>query len=622
MQQHLDQYGRDACTAAIIRAWLTATGLKPTPDTSAINQALDTPPAPGLEHSLLAGPCPPDLQACFQALTTSQGAVYTPTKIVDQILQRSLDIGQFTQPPRLIDPGCGAGAFLVRAAPILARKFRLSLRETLETLIHGADLDETAIRHARISLETLCLEQGQTPPERFNLVRQDSLLDPGEETFEIVVMNPPYVRFRDLEEGYRQQLIQAYPGTALGNFSLANIFLVAGYRLLAPQGVLGCITQKNIMTNRTAAGVRRFLEERRALHTLIDFGHTQVFPDARTYTCLLFLTAQPQQTTRFTRCRPGQLEKENLHELDPPRGNGRNWRLARPDHLRNIRRLESQGTPLGRLAGIHCGFATLLDQAFLVSQDIGQKAGLEPAVTAPAIRVPDLAAAKPALKVIRPYRKEGSEWLSLEPGEFREMFPKAHRHLLTHREALEQRDRGKYPGRPFHEWGRRHGLEAPGPKLLTPTYSRGPRFILDHTDSLFCNGYSVTPKTRGDMFFHPVSPELLAVLLNSWVMDYYARITSLEIQGGYQFQKNNIERFCLPDIGPGTARELLDLRGNELQEAVCRIFGLEPREVRRDAETDRLQPTTTLSGGLGDDPPTQPNPRIPPHTEESTRDHG
>ena len=398
MQQHLAEYGLDACTASIIRAWLKARGLKPSPNTPGILQALETKPAPGLENSLLADPGPPDLQACFQALTTSQGAVYTPTKIVDQILQRSLDIGQFTQPPRLIDPGCGAGAFLVRAAPMIAQKFRLSLRETLETLIQGADLDETAIRHARISLETLCLEQGQTPPERFNLVRQDSLLDPGEETFEIVVMNPPYVRFRDLEEGYRQQLIQAYPGTALGNFSLANIFLVAGYRLLAPEGVLGCITQKNIMTNRSAAGVRRFLEERRALHTLIDFGHTQVFPDARTYTCLLFLTAQPQGTTRFTRRPPGQLEqedRENLHELDPPRGNGTNWRLARPDHLRNIRRLESQGTPLGRLAEIHCGFATLLDQAFLVSQDVSQKAGLEPHVTAPAIRVPDLAAAKP-----------------------------------------------------------------------------------------------------------------------------------------------------------------------------------------------------------------------------------
>ena len=584
MRKYLTGYGRDACTASIIRAWTRARGLKPASNTPRILQALEARPAADLEERILAEPEPPVLQTCFQALTDSQGAIYTPSRIADQIIRRSLSIGQFTQPPRLIDPGCGAGALLVRAAPILAGEFRLSLRETIETLLHGADIDETACLHAGISLEAICLEAGQSPPTGLNLVRRDSLLDTKPEafepeTFEMVVMNPPYVRFRNQDEQYRQQLILAYPDTTQGNFSTANIFLVAGYRLLNAQGVLGCITQKNIMTNRTAAGVRRFLEERQALHTLIDLGDAQVFPQASTYTCLLFLTAQPQQSTAFTRCQPDELEElreEDLHRLEPPGQRGREWRLARPDHLRNIRRLEHQGTPLGKLAEIHSGFATLLDQAFLIQHD----SELETGITPPAIRARDLMTGRPALRVIRPYRKEGSRWLPLDPGEILERFPMVHRHLLTHREALEQRDRGRYPERPFCEWGRRHGLEAPGPKILTPTYSRGPRFILDKTDSLFCNGYSVTPKPQGEMFFHPVSPEVLAVILNSRVMDYYVRNTSLEIQGGYQrFQKNNIERFCLPDIGPERALELLDLRGDELQEAICLLFGLEPREI-------------------------------------------
>ena len=45
------------------------------------------------------------------------------------------------------------------------------------------------------------------------------------------------------------------------------------------------------------------------------------------------------------------------------------WRLAPERHLRNLRKLESVGSPLGQLADIRVGFATLKDSVFLIDDD-------------------------------------------------------------------------------------------------------------------------------------------------------------------------------------------------------------------------------------------------------------
>ena len=118
-------------------------------------------------------------------------------------------------------------------------------------------------------------------------------------------------------------------------------------------------------------------------------------------------------------------------------------------------------------------------------------------------------------------------------------------------------------------------MEAPGPKLLTKTFNRGPNFLLDETDSLFCNGYSVKPREAGGLFFAPIDIRVLQRILNSWVMDYYARLTSFQIEGGYQcFQKNFIEHFCIPEITLEHSREIMRLEDVALQQYICDLFGV------------------------------------------------
>ena len=132
----------------------------------------------------------------------------------------------------------------------------------------------------------------------------------------------------------------------------------------------------------------------------------------------------------------------------------------------------------------------------------------------------------------------------------------------------------------FFEWGRSQCMDAPGPKLLTKTFNRGPNFLLDETDSLFCNGYSVKPRGSGGLFFSPMNIRVLQRILNSWVMDYYARLTSFQIEGDYQcFQKNFIERFCIPTISLEQSKEIMRLEGTVLQLYICDLFEINSDQV-------------------------------------------
>ena len=487
----------------------------------------------------------------------------------------------------------------MRAASILSDHYSLPIEKVVNEFIYGIDINEDAIECSKLSIEMLCMEKSVKPPSNLDfLIHEDTLLTPLKTIlhltsndncgFDIVVTNPPYVKLQNLNDDYRQSLYESYPEFTTGSFSMAMLFLIAGYRLLSQSGMLGYITQNNIYTSLSGKGVRDFLQKNESLHTIIDFGHQKIFPDASAYTCLMFLDRIPRERLYFYRCDNPEselstLDSADFHDIRTSGLNNDKWRLAPERHLRNLRKLESRGTPLGQLTDIKVGFATLRDSVFLIDRD-HTRLEIEPDVTAPAIKIAKFSDERELrqnrLRVIKPYKKTGSKWIPLEDGEFRQLYPNAYSYLKFHRSELSKRDKGKRRPDRFFEWGRSQCMEAPGPKLLTKTFNRGPNFLLDETDSLFCNGYSVKPRESGGLFFVPINIRVLQKILNSWVMDYYARLTSFQIEGGYQcFQKNFIERFCIPEVISEQSNEIMLLERADLQEYICDLFGISVDDV-------------------------------------------
>ncbi len=603
-------FGRDACLSSILRTWMRANEApgKAVDRAFNIQRISEISPASDLETQLLAATqgqfSLKQVEVAFENLSDADdkrahGVVYTPNYIIDYIIKRCFAIRAGDNPPTILDPACGSGGFLLRAAKLLSENYDVPIEKTVNEHVYGIDVSRDAIECASVAIEMFCAEQAVTPPATFDfLLNADTLctssqaitrsLGIDEHGFDVIVTNPPYVKLQNLDEDYRETLSELYSEFATGSFSLAMLFLVAGYRLLSQNGALGYITQNNIYTSLAGAGVREFLQNNGSLHTIVDFGHKKIFPDASAYTCLLFLGRTPHERLQFFRCSEPEseilrLRDDDFHDIPLNVLDKKKWRLAPEHHLRNLRKLESNGTPLGELSDIKVGFATLKDSVFIVNNDFANQ-DIEEGITRPAIKIANFSDERSLesnqARVIQPYRKSGSnKWVPLEDHEFQQMYPKAYSHLKAQEYELSKRDKGKKSPRRFFEWSRTQCMEAPGPKLLTKTFNRGPNFLLDETDSLFCNGYSVKPREIGDLFFDPIDIRVLQRILNSSVMDYYARLTSFQIEGGYQcFQKNFIERFCIPDVH-NHSQTILSLEGEELQHYICGLFGVSVDEI-------------------------------------------
>ena len=144
-------------------------------------------------------------------------------------------------------------------------------------------------------------------------------------------------------------------------------------------------------------------------------------------------------------------------------------------------------------------------------------------------------------RIIFPYKKQSDKFIVFSEEELKNNYPNCYSYLLDTKKELETRDKGKKNYPIWFSWGRTQGMNYSGKRLYTRTFYHKPDFMLDETeDSFFCNGYAVFCKNR---------LKAIQKLLNSELMKYYVKMTSVEIEGNYQcYQKNFIEKFTILDF--------------------------------------------------------------------------
>lgn len=538
----------------------------------------------------------------------AQGAVYTPDFIIDYLIRHGLLLGwnNRRRPPCICDPACGSAGFLIKAAEILQSQYGIPFERAFTESIVGFDSDLWATEHARCLIELYLVSRGvKLPFSNLRLFVRDALLESAEtlaaisgsnEGFDLVATNPPYVKLQNIDPTYRSQLLKKYSEFARGSFSLALLFLIAGHRLLSAQGCLAMITQNNLFTSLAGQKVRRYLQETQSLRRVIDFGHQKIFPNASAYTCLLFLGIERAKAFDFASLSSGvsprALQEAKFSPVSFKSLRHDKWRLAKGEHLKRLQRIESTGRPLGSVASIKVGFATLKDAVFLVQAsdgrciatlETGESVTIEKEITRPAVKIAELKEHEDLernnRRVIFPYEKSNGKYRLVAEDKLSSVYPQTYEYLLKCRNLLETRDKGKRNYEGWYAWGRTQGREAQGPKLLTKTFSQTPQFFLDRSDQLFCNGYAVFVREQSLLGTFPI--EALGRILNSKVMHYYLKLTSFQIEGDYQcYQKNFIERFGIVDLKENQMEELLQLPEHEIDDYVMRLYGLSMNEIQ------------------------------------------
>ena len=520
------------------------------------------------------------LENVFEALVEDcekreNGVVFTPCYIVEYILENTLD-EQLADDSIIIDPACGSGAFLVLAAEKLSQKLNKSISEIISHNIFGIDLSEDNVRRTKELLTLLVLSNGETADLlRFNIKAANSLKENwfelfGKKTFHFIIGNPPYVNTHDMSKDTISLLKKNYRTTQKGTFNIFYAFIEQSMKFLSSNGTLGFIIPNNYLTITAAEDLRKYLVENKYLSKIIDFGENMIFAPVRTYNSLLFLKACGSENLTYATIKKSCDVKSALNNakflcmaIDDLDSSG--WKLLDENERANIKKIEQSGSPIKPY--IRVGIATLRDNVYLID-GFDQEEGMyyklfegtryliEPGITRSIYKVSNikaessLADAKQA--IIFPYTEIEQYSLVDAPNKnyqiipehiMSQCYPQCYQYLCRCRTILDGRDKGKGNAVAWYAYGRSQGLGNNGRKLLFPTFSLHPKFMLeDSRQTLFCNGYAILESPQFDL-------EILQKILNSVVMDYYVSKTSYAIEGNYKcYQKKYIQRFSVPQF--------------------------------------------------------------------------
>ncbi len=498
------------------------------------------------------------------------GAFFTPKLVADYIVTGTIHNSN----QKICDPSCGCGAFLVSAASFMHQKFNKPIIDIIEDNLFGVDIAEYSVRRAEILLTLLALYNKEDKKKiSFNLKTSDSLstdlVKMYKTKFDIVIGNPPYVKFQDLDNDLRKKLNTDWKTLNTGNFNLYFAFFELGIKIMKKDGVLAYITPNNYFTSLAAVPLRHYLESNKLIYKILDFNHLKLF-EAQTYTCITFLQWNTKNYFKYEKINHyatlNKLERIKFSKIYFKDLNNKKWRLLKEEDQANIKRIENTGEKLGNIVDIRVGIATCKDSVyfidgktleggFYIKEYKGKKYKIEKEVTKIIAKIPDFKLQNELdsnpRRIIFPYKKNGGKVDIIEEEQFKKSFPNCYKYLLIAKSELATRDKGNIEYPVWYAYSRTQGLNFVGEKLLTPTFSAEPRFLLEKdSNALFCNGYAIYLMNQQDLFTKQnqyINLNILKKILNSSVMDYYVKSTSVSIEGGYPcYQKNFIELFGIP----------------------------------------------------------------------------
>ncbi|PTQ12399.1 SAM-dependent methyltransferase [Sphingomonas oleivorans] len=201
------------------------------------------------------------------ALRKARGAFFTPSTLARFITDWAVRSPADT----VLEPSCGDAAFL---APAVDRLRALGAPVGLDGQLHGVEIHAASAKAAtaRLAAQNAKVEIAigdffdQTPPPK---------------KFDVVIGNPPYVRYQQFAGDARAKSLQAALAQGVRLTGLASswaAFTIHASHFLKDTGRLGLVLPAELLTVNYAAQVRRFLLTRFAKVRLVLFEEL-VFPD-------------------------------------------------------------------------------------------------------------------------------------------------------------------------------------------------------------------------------------------------------------------------------------------------------------------------------------------------------
>jgi len=264
-----------------------------------------------------------------------QGIYYTPTYIVDYIVQNT--VGQLIKDKpkedvkklKILDPACGSGSFLIRAYEVLEKYYQKydqpvydkssklgKIEQTLKDKrlvntvnavqkanilrdnLYGVDLDPKAVEIAQLNLLLKAITQRTKLPNLSNRIKcGNSLIDKGDKKFkpfkyqkefeevfkqdgfDVVIGNPPYLKEMDNKNIFEPIKKSSYQKYYQGKMDLWYFFLHRAIDIVKENGLIGFITNSYFLKSVGASKLIDRIKDQLVLVKTVNLGDIKVFGD-------------------------------------------------------------------------------------------------------------------------------------------------------------------------------------------------------------------------------------------------------------------------------------------------------------------------------------------------------
>jgi type I restriction-modification system DNA methylase subunit len=377
--------------------------------------------------------------------------------------------------------------------------------------------------------------------------------------FDAVIGNPPYIRIQALQEWAPTEVEfykQNYKAASKGNYDIYVVFVEKGLQLLNKNGRLGFILPHKFFNAQYGEPLRKIIADGRHLAEVIHFGDKQVFANATTYTCLLFLEKHPRKYFFFHNARDIDAWRDSMLQVSIAIAENivsiekvviAEWNFTSRSDARLYDRLASMPSKLVDMANIFVGLQTSADTVFLFkdsslassqttkaySKQLDAFVEIDSELLKPVIRSGNIGRywATPNALVLFPYHSNNEKFSLIPEKIFESQYENTWAYLLENKKCLSQREHGKFLKTGWYQLYPKNLDLWEQPKILVPYMITRLSAYYDDKNYYFVNvttgGFGVTIKSDKISYLY------LTGLLNSLLLDWFFKKVSTTFHGGY-----------------------------------------------------------------------------------------
>ena len=263
--------------------------------------------------------------------------------------------------------------------------------------------------------------------ENINKYNKDFLKTEISQTYDNIIMNPPYIKAQDLSKEYRTYIKENYKELNKGIVDIYYAFILKCIRLLKEDGIMVSITPNSYLYNKSSNELRKYLFENRLIEEIIDYKDEKIFPGISVYCCITIFTKKEKEYLLYN--------SKKIYYSD----------INVNNCLFNLSKNDMNETLKG-MCKISNGIATLKDKVYVHKEKLYDEPCWEEIMTSGKKEY-----------VIYPY-KNGN---LIEENILKKENPNTYEYLLKNKDELSKRDKGNKKYKRWYAYGRSQSLIKP-----------------------------------------------------------------------------------------------------------------------------------------------------------------